>query len=168
MAPKGWKHPFDDPIPLPRGRELVTLEDAASYSNAAANRSKLTHVPITGAFQTRETTMKNLVVAAAFAAKAFLDMLGVFAEFETNLRRERHKASPKRKPLASTRADRHRSILPWWRSYALRAWAPQPSRSASGSAGPASIAPCSARAPTLRWTGAFFCPDALADEILFH
>ena len=71
MAPKGWKHPFDDPIPLPSGRELVTLEDAASYSNAAANRSKLTHVPITGAFQTRETTMKNLVVAAAFAAFSF-------------------------------------------------------------------------------------------------
>jgi hypothetical protein len=31
MAPKGWKHPFDDPIPLPRGRELVTLEDAGNY-----------------------------------------------------------------------------------------------------------------------------------------
>jgi len=54
-----------------RGRQLVTLEDAASYSNATANRSKLTHVPITGAFQTRETTMKNLVVAAAFAAFSF-------------------------------------------------------------------------------------------------
>jgi hypothetical protein len=54
-----------------RGRELVTLEDAASYSNATANRSKLTHVPITGAFQTRETKMKNLVVVAAFAAFSF-------------------------------------------------------------------------------------------------
>jgi hypothetical protein len=28
---KGWKRPFDDPIPLPRGRQLVTLEDAAKY-----------------------------------------------------------------------------------------------------------------------------------------
>jgi hypothetical protein len=26
-----WKRPFDDPIPLPRGRQLVTLEDAAKY-----------------------------------------------------------------------------------------------------------------------------------------
>jgi hypothetical protein len=25
----GWKRTFDDPIPLPRGRHLVTLEDAA-------------------------------------------------------------------------------------------------------------------------------------------
>jgi len=26
-----WSRPFDDPIPLPRGRQLVTLEDAANY-----------------------------------------------------------------------------------------------------------------------------------------
>jgi hypothetical protein len=30
-ADRGWKRPFDDPIPLPRGRQLVTLEDAAKY-----------------------------------------------------------------------------------------------------------------------------------------
>jgi hypothetical protein len=28
---KGWKRPFDDPIPLPRGRQLVTLADAGNY-----------------------------------------------------------------------------------------------------------------------------------------
>jgi hypothetical protein len=27
----GWRRPFDDPIPVPRGRELVTLEDAGNY-----------------------------------------------------------------------------------------------------------------------------------------
>jgi hypothetical protein len=27
----GWKRPFDEPIPLPRGRQLVTLKDAAKY-----------------------------------------------------------------------------------------------------------------------------------------
>ena len=27
----GWKRPFDDPIPLPRDRQLVTLKDAANY-----------------------------------------------------------------------------------------------------------------------------------------
>ena len=31
MADHGWKRPFDDPIPLPRGGKLVTLQDAASY-----------------------------------------------------------------------------------------------------------------------------------------
>jgi hypothetical protein len=29
ISGRGWKRPFDDPIPLPRGRQLVTLEDAA-------------------------------------------------------------------------------------------------------------------------------------------
>jgi hypothetical protein len=28
---RGWKRPFEDPIPLPRGRQLVTLKDAADY-----------------------------------------------------------------------------------------------------------------------------------------
>jgi hypothetical protein len=28
---RGWKRPFGDPIPLPRGRQLVTLKDAAKY-----------------------------------------------------------------------------------------------------------------------------------------
>jgi len=26
-----WSRAFDDPIPLPRGRQLVTLKDAAAY-----------------------------------------------------------------------------------------------------------------------------------------
>ena len=30
-AERGWKRRFDDPIPLPRGRQLVTLEDAGKY-----------------------------------------------------------------------------------------------------------------------------------------
>jgi len=28
---RGWKRSFEDPIPLPRGRQLVTLEDAGNY-----------------------------------------------------------------------------------------------------------------------------------------
>jgi hypothetical protein len=31
MANRGWSRQFDDPIPLPRGRQLVTLRDAALY-----------------------------------------------------------------------------------------------------------------------------------------
>ena len=30
-ADRGWKRAFDDPIPLPRGHQLVTLEDAGTY-----------------------------------------------------------------------------------------------------------------------------------------
>ena len=31
MADRGWKRRFDEPIPLPRGPQLVTLEDAGNY-----------------------------------------------------------------------------------------------------------------------------------------
>ena len=31
MPDKGWKRPFEDPIDLPRGRKLVTLQEAAGY-----------------------------------------------------------------------------------------------------------------------------------------
>ena len=31
MTDRGWKRPFEDPIPLPRGRQLVTLGDAGNY-----------------------------------------------------------------------------------------------------------------------------------------
>jgi hypothetical protein len=29
--PKGWSRKFDEPIPLPKGKPLVTLRDAANY-----------------------------------------------------------------------------------------------------------------------------------------
>jgi hypothetical protein len=31
MPDKGWKRPFDEPIPLPRSRPLITLQDAGNY-----------------------------------------------------------------------------------------------------------------------------------------
>jgi hypothetical protein len=31
LAHRGWKRRFDEPIPLPRGHQLVTLEDAGNY-----------------------------------------------------------------------------------------------------------------------------------------
>ena len=31
MADRGWKRRFNEPIPLPRGPQLVTLEDAGNY-----------------------------------------------------------------------------------------------------------------------------------------
>jgi hypothetical protein len=37
MAAMGWKRPFDDPIPLPRGRKLVTLKEAARHVQKLPN-----------------------------------------------------------------------------------------------------------------------------------
>jgi hypothetical protein len=37
MPNANWKRRFDDPIPLPRGRQLVTLEDAGRYITKLPN-----------------------------------------------------------------------------------------------------------------------------------
>jgi hypothetical protein len=34
---RGWKRPFDEPIPLPGGHPLVTLEDAGNYITKLPN-----------------------------------------------------------------------------------------------------------------------------------
>jgi hypothetical protein len=34
MADNGWQRRFEDPIPLPDGRTLLTLRDAADYITA--------------------------------------------------------------------------------------------------------------------------------------
>ena len=39
MANRGWKRPFDDPIPLLRGRFLVTLEDRRVRARGAGMAS---------------------------------------------------------------------------------------------------------------------------------
>jgi len=31
ISNRGWQRQFDEPIPLPRGRQLVTLEDAGKH-----------------------------------------------------------------------------------------------------------------------------------------
>jgi hypothetical protein len=40
VANRGWKRSFDEPIPLPRGRQLVTLEDAGIYITKAASNHR--------------------------------------------------------------------------------------------------------------------------------
>jgi hypothetical protein len=37
---RGWKRPYDDPIPVPCGRELVTLEDAGDYITKLAKAER--------------------------------------------------------------------------------------------------------------------------------
>ena len=39
-AERGWQREFDDPIELPDGRSLVTLEDAARYIQRLPNRER--------------------------------------------------------------------------------------------------------------------------------
>jgi hypothetical protein len=39
MADRGWKRPFDEPIPTPEGKPLVALKDAAKFRLSHLQRS---------------------------------------------------------------------------------------------------------------------------------
>jgi hypothetical protein len=48
-ADKGWRRRFEDPIPLGRGRQLVTLEDAANHILTLKDReAKAEHWKVAG------------------------------------------------------------------------------------------------------------------------
>ena len=79
-------------------RSIGDLQDIVRAVKASGATLKATEQPID---------------TSTAAGKCFLDMLGVFAEFETNLRRERQlEGIAKAKARASTRAARRRSIPP--------------------------------------------------------
>jgi DNA invertase Pin-like site-specific DNA recombinase len=71
---------------------------------------------IVRAVEARGASLKateQLIDTSTAAGKCFLDMLGVFAEFETNLRRERQLGGiAKLRLRANTRAARSRSMPP--------------------------------------------------------
>ena len=78
-------------------RSVADLQDIVRTLKSKAISLKATDQPID---------------TASAAGKAFLDMLGVFAEFETSLRKSgKWRGLPKRKPLAFTRADGLRLTL---------------------------------------------------------
>jgi DNA invertase Pin-like site-specific DNA recombinase len=82
------------------------------------------------------------------AGKAFLDMLGVFAEFETNLRRERQLEGIRAAKARGVYKGRKPSIDPAEvrRLREAEGWGPRRSRAGSGSAGLPSTGCSAARA----------------------
>jgi len=76
-------------------RSIADLQDIARQVRARGASLKATEQPID---------------TGTAAGKCFFDMLGVFAEFETNLRKRNgsSKGSPRPRPRASTRAGAFR------------------------------------------------------------
>ena len=70
MSERGWQREFDDPIELPDGRSLVTLEDAARYIQRLPNRERdLPH------WQTATLTLINTAEGRDFLFHANAAML---------------------------------------------------------------------------------------------
>jgi hypothetical protein len=64
-----WSREFDDPIPLPRGRQLVTLKDAGNY---IAKLPKAEHEAQQG-----QAAMQALLLVAEHGGPTMLARIGV-------------------------------------------------------------------------------------------
>jgi hypothetical protein len=86
---RGWKRPFDYPIPLPRGRQLVTLEDAGTY---IAKMPKAEHEAAEW-----QAAMEALILVATLGGPTMFARIGVMRALNRGHVRE----------FDSTRKDTH-------------------------------------------------------------
>jgi hypothetical protein len=77
--PTGWKRPFDDPIDLPGGRTLVTLEDAGNYI------TKLPKAEHTA--PEWQAAMEALILVATRSGPTMLARIGVMKALNRNVER---------------------------------------------------------------------------------
>ena len=80
MTNWGWKRPFDDPIPLPRGRQLVTLEDAGTY---IAKMPKAEHEAAEW-----QAAIEALILVATLGGPTMFARIGVMRALNRNAVRE--------------------------------------------------------------------------------
>ena len=77
--PVSWSKPFDDPIPLPRGRQLVTLRDAANYITSLPKAEQ--HLP------EWQTAVMCLIMAAEGRGPLMHARIGVLRALHRNIER---------------------------------------------------------------------------------
>jgi hypothetical protein len=80
MREKGWSRPFDDPIPLPRGRTLVTLQDAGNY---ITELPKAEHTA-----PEWQAAMEALILVATRGGPTMLARIGVMTALNRHVVRE--------------------------------------------------------------------------------
>jgi hypothetical protein len=80
MPDKGWQRRFDDPIPLPRGRQLVTLEDAGKY---ITKLPKAEHEA-----PEWQAAMEALILVATLGGPTMFARIGVMRALNRHIERE--------------------------------------------------------------------------------
>jgi hypothetical protein len=73
----GWSRKFNEPIPLPKGRQLVTLKDAGEYI------TKLPKAEHTAAEW--QTAMKSLMLVATSGGPTMLARIGIMRALHRNV-----------------------------------------------------------------------------------
>jgi hypothetical protein len=79
VSERGWKRPFDDPISLPRGRELVTLQDAGTY---ITKLPKAEHEA-----EQWQAAMEALILVATHGGPTMLARIGVMRALNRHVER---------------------------------------------------------------------------------
>jgi hypothetical protein len=75
----GWSRKFDEPIPLPKGRQLVTLKDAGTYI------TKLPKAEHTAAEW--QTAMKVLILVATHGGPTMFARIGIMQALNRHVER---------------------------------------------------------------------------------
>ena len=74
-----WSTPFDDPIPLPKGRKLVALKDAGAY---------ITKLPKAGHDAPEwQATMATLILVAEKGGPTMLARIGMMKALHRHIER---------------------------------------------------------------------------------
>jgi hypothetical protein len=76
---RGWNRPFDDPIPVPRGRQLVTLQDAGTY---ITKLPKAEHEP-----EEWQAAMEALILVATLGGPTMFASIGIMRALNRNIER---------------------------------------------------------------------------------
>jgi hypothetical protein len=79
VTAKGWSRQFDDPIDLPRGRQLVTLEDAGNY---ITKLPKAEH-----SAPEWQAAMQALILVAKLGGPTMFARIGVMRALHRNVER---------------------------------------------------------------------------------
>jgi hypothetical protein len=95
MADSGWKRLFEDPIPLPRGRQLDTLEDAGNY---ITKLPKAEHEAAEW-----QAAMEALILVATRGGPTMFARIGVLRALN---RHHQHRMEPRRKATKKYRIVR--------------------------------------------------------------
>jgi hypothetical protein len=79
VADRGWKRAFDEPVPLPRGRRLVTLEEAGNH---------ITRLPKAEHEAPEwQAAMEALILVATLGGPITFARIGVMRALNRNLER---------------------------------------------------------------------------------
>jgi hypothetical protein len=79
VTDRGWKRPFDEPVPLPGGGPLVSLQDAGSY---------ITELPETEHTAPEwQAAMEALILVATLGGPPMFARIGIMMALNRNVER---------------------------------------------------------------------------------